>query len=217
MAENGVSLSTFVGVKAGMTRVFDSEGNHVPVTVIKLVPNVISQVKTVEKDGYEAYQLAYYEKPRTSLINNCVKGHLSKASIVKAFAKFTEVKSKDVDSQNVGKDVAYDQFAPSTYVDVTGVTRGKGFQGVMKRFDFRGGPAAHGSTFHRRPGSIGSRATPARVFAGKKMPGHMGCKNRTIQNLKVFEVNLEKGYMLIKGSIPGGKNSFVRITKSIKK
>lgn len=214
--ENKVDLPEFYGIKAGMTRVFDEKGNHVPVTVIKLIPNVVSQVKTQEKDGYGAYQIAFNEK-REKLINKPTKGHLAKASIEQSFSRFAEVRVDEVNEENLGKELSLEGFSASTYIDVTGTTKGKGFQGVMKRYNFSGGPAAHGSHFHRRTGSIGNRATPGRVFPGKKMPGRMGGKKETVQNLKVQEVNSEKGYLLIKGSIPGSKNSIVKIAKAIKK
>lgn len=216
MSDAKVSLPAFYGIKAGMTRIFDQNGNHVPVTVVKLIPNVISQVKTVEKDGYTAYQVAYNEK-RESLATSPVKGHLKKANIEKHLSELSEVKVSEVSSDAVGKECSLDLFPVSTYVDVTGESKGKGFAGVMKRWNFQGGPAAHGSHFHRRPGSIGCRATPARVFANKKLPGHLGVETSTVQNVQVVEVNLEAGYMLLKGSIPGSKNGFVRVAKAVKK
>lgn len=216
MSDAKVSLPAFYGIKAGMTRIFDKNGNHVPVTVVKLIPNVISQVKTVEKDGYTAYQVAYNEK-RESLITSPAKGHLKKANIAKAFSELSEIAVDEVASDALGKEASLDQFPVATYVDVTGPSKGKGFAGVMKRYNFQGGPAAHGSHFHRRPGSIGCRATPARVFANKKMPGHLGVETSTVQNIQVVEVNLEAGYMLIRGSLPGSKNGFVKITKAVKK
>jgi large subunit ribosomal protein L3 len=216
MSDAKVSLPAFYGVKAGMTRIFDQNGNHVPVTVVKLIPNVISQVKTTEKDGYTAYQVAYNEK-RESLVTSPAKGHLKKANIEKTFSELAEIKVSEVATDALGKEASLDEFPVSTYVDVTGPSKGKGFAGVMKRYNFQGGPAAHGSHFHRRPGSIGCRATPARVFANKKMPGHLGVETSTVQNIQVVEVNLEAGYMLLKGSIPGSKNGFVKIAKSVKK
>ena len=216
MSDAKVSLPAFYGVKAGMTRIFDSNGNHVPVTVIKLIPNVISQVKTAEKDGYTAYQIAYNEK-RDSLVTAPVKGHLKKASIEKTFSEFAEIAVKEVSAEALGKEASLEDFKPATFVDVTGPSKGKGTAGVMKRWNFQGGPAAHGSHFHRRPGSIGCRATPARVFANKKMPGHLGVETSTVQNIQVVEVNMEAGYMLLKGSIPGSKNGFVKIAKAVKK
>jgi large subunit ribosomal protein L3 len=216
MSDSKVSLPAFYGIKAGMTRIFDQNGNHVPVTVVKLIPNVISQVKTAEKDGYTAYQVAFNEK-RESLLNAPAKGHLKKASIEKSLSELAEIKVTEVSSDALGKEASLDEFPVSTYVDVTGESKGKGFAGVMKRWNFQGGPAAHGSHFHRRPGSIGCRATPARVFANKKLPGHLGVETSTVQNIQVVEVNLEAGYMLLKGSIPGSKNGFVRVAKAVKK
>lgn len=217
MTENQVvELSSFFGLKTGMTRIFDQDGNSVPVTVVKLIPNFVSQIKTKAKDGYDAYQVAYYNK-REKLIGKPSKGHLAKAQLPGTLARFSEIKVSTTDESHLGKQVSYNQFSPSTFVDVTGLSKGHGFQGVMKKYNFQGGPASHGSTFHRRPGSIGNRATPARVFPEKKMPGHMGVETCTIQNLKVVEVNVDEGYMLIKGSIPGAKNGFVRISHAMKK
>jgi large subunit ribosomal protein L3 len=216
MSDAKVSLPAFYGIKAGMTRIFDQNGNHVPVTVVKLIPNVISQVKTVEKDGYTAYQVAYNEK-RESLITSPAKGHLKKANIAQTFSELAEIPVSEVSADALGKEASLDLFPVATYIDVTAPSKGKGFAGVMKRYNFQGGPAAHGSHFHRRPGSIGCRATPARVFANKKMPGHLGVETSTVQNIQVVEVNLEAGYMLVKGSIPGSKNGFVKIAKSVKK
>lgn len=216
MSDAKVSLPAFYGIKAGMTRIFDNNGNSVPVTVVKLIPNFISQVKTAEKDGYTSYQVAYAEK-RESLITKPVKGHLKKAAVEKNLANFAEIRLPEVSTDAIGKEVSVEGFQASTVVDVTGTSKGKGFAGVMKRFNFQGGPASHGSHFHRRVGSIGCRATPARVWKEKKMPGHMGDETVTVQNLSVVELNLEQGYMLIKGSIPGSKNGFVKVTKAIKK
>jgi len=216
MSDAKVSLPAFYGVKAGMTRIFDQNGNHVPVTVVKLIPNVISQVKTQEKDGYSAYQVAFNEK-RESLISSPEKGHLKKASIEKSFSELAEIKVSEVAQDALGKEASLELFPVSTYVDVTAPSKGKGFSGVMKRWNFQGGPAAHGSHFHRRPGSIGCRATPARVFANKKMPGQLGVETSTVQNVQVVEVNYEAGYMLLKGSVPGPKNSFIKIAKAVKK
>ena len=216
MSEAKVSLPAVYGLKAGMTRIFDDSGKHVPVTVIKLIPNVISQVKTIEKDGYSAYQLAYGEK-REKLVTSPVKGQLKKAGIDKHLTKFAELKASEVSEENLGKEISLETFSNETFVDITGTTKGKGFAGVMKRYNFAGGPGAHGSKFHRTTGSIGNRATPGRVFKQKKMPGHMGVITKTVQNLVVVEVNEEQGYMLIKGSVPGSKNGFVKIAKAFKK
>ena len=216
MSDAKVSLPAFYGIKAGMTRIFDSNGNNVPVTVVKLIPNLISQVKTAEKDGYTSYQVAYAEK-RESLITKPIKGHLKKATVELNLSHFSEICLPEVSTDALGKEVSLEEFQAATIIDVTGTSKGKGFAGVMKRYNFQGGPASHGSHFHRRVGSIGCRATPARVFANKKMPGHLGDEIVTVQNLSVVELNLEQGYMLIKGSIPGSKNGFVKVTKAIKK
>jgi large subunit ribosomal protein L3 len=208
---NKVALSEFFGVKAGMTRIFDKNGDHVPVSVIKLIPNVISQVKTKEKEGYSAYQVAYSEK-REKLLTKPVKGHLKKSNIAGNFSNYSEIKVADAAIDSVGKELGLDKFQPAKFVDITGVSKGKGFQGVMKRYNFRGGPESHGSHFHRRVGSIGNRATPARVFAQKKMPGQTGLDKVTVQNLQIVEVNHENGYLLVKGSVPGPKNGFVKVS-----
>lgn len=216
MSEAKVSLPAVYGLKAGMTRIFDDSGKHVPVTVIKLIPNVISQVKTVEKDGYSAYQLAYGEK-REKLVTSPVKGQLKSAGIEKHLTKFAELRASEVSEENLGKEVSLETFSDNSFVDITGTTKGKGFAGVMKKYNFRGGPASHGHKFHRTTGSIGNRATPGRVFKQKKMPGHMGVITKTVQNLVVVEVNEEQGYMLVRGSVPGSKNGFVKIAKAFKK
>lgn len=215
-ANTKLELNAFYGQKAGMTRIFDKEGNHVPVTVIKLIPNYITQVKTKENDGYEAYQLGYYQK-RERLINKPTLGRSKKLNLETPVARFAEIKTEGVDQTALGKEVSPAAFQPATYIDVTGISKGKGFQGVMKRHNFAGGPAAHGSHFHRAPGSIGCSAYPGRIFKQKKMPGRMGTDQKTVQNLMVVELNEEKGYLLLKGAVPGPKNGFVRIAKALKK
>ncbi|MAX65662.1 MAG: 50S ribosomal protein L3 [Bacteriovoracaceae bacterium] len=216
MSENTVALPAIYAQKAGMTRIFDESGKHIPVTVIKLIPNIISQVKTKDTDGYDAYQVAYYEK-REKLVNKPLKGHLKKAGEDKAFCRFAEVKSSEVNAENLGKTISTDTFAAKTMVDVTGTSKGKGFAGVIKRYGFSGGPGSHGHTFHRGTGSVGQCDKPGRIFAQKKMPGHMGVDKKTVQNLEVVELNVEQGYMLIRGSVPGAKNGFVKIAKALKK
>ncbi|MFT6068611.1 MAG: large subunit ribosomal protein L3 [Bacteriovoracaceae bacterium] len=211
-----IDLPVFYGVKAGMTRIFDEAGNHVSVTVVKLIPNRVAQVKTKETDGYEAYQVAYNVK-REKLLNNPTKGHLKKAGITDHLTRFGEVKAGSVSADALGKELSLESFSKDTWIDVTGISKGKGFQGVMKRWNFQGGPAAHGSKFHRAPGSIGMCASPGRVIKGKKLPGHMGAKKKTVQNLQVVELNKEQGYLLVKGSVPGSKSGFLRISKAVKK
>ena len=215
---SSVSLDTFYCQKAGMTRVFDESGNHVPVTVVKLISNYVTQVKTKEKDGYESYQLGYGQAKEKNT-SKPVSGKLKKASVDESLRHFSEVKSADgaVAEETLGGLVSLEGFEKGSFIDVTAVTKGKGFQGVIKKFGFSGGPAAHGSHFHRGTGSIGNRATPGRVFKGKKMPGRMGGKSKTIQNLQIQELNLEKGFALIRGSVPGPKDGYIRVSKAIKK
>jgi large subunit ribosomal protein L3 len=213
--ENKVDLPVFYAQKAGMTRVFDEAGMHVPVTVVKLIPNLISLVRTTERDGYEAYQVAYGEK-REKLVTKPVKGQLKKAGVDKFLTHFSEVRSTGANTEDLGKEVSIAGFAAKTAIDVTGTSKGKGFAGVMKRYNFGGAMATHGHKKPRSGGSIGQCATPAKVYKEKKMPGHMGVQTKTIQNLEVVELNVEQGYMLIKGSIPGGKNGFIKIAKALK-
>lgn len=213
---NSISLNSIVGVKEGMTRIFDANGSQIPVTVVRLIPNVVTQVKTNDKDGYSAYQVGFYNK-RESLVKKPVKGHLKKAGVDQYLTRFREVQVAEADSANVGAQVSLEAFTPDTFVDISGTSKGKGFQGVVKRHGFSIGPKAHGSKFHRTGGSIGNCATPGKVFKGKKMPGQMGNKKTTVQNLKVVELNEDKGYMLIKGSVPGSKKGFITISKSVKK
>lgn len=210
-----IALDQFYGQKAGMTRIFNDDGRHIPVTVIKLIPNFITQVKTSEKEGYDAYQVGFGEK-RQKLINKPMQGHNKKSG--QNLTQFFEIRSNEVSKDNIGKPVEIESnFKDETYIDVTSVSKGKGFQGVIKRYGFKGGPATHGSHFHRTPGSVGQCAYPGRIFKQKKMPGHMGSERKTVQNLKVVEMNLSQGYLLVKGSVPGHKNSFVRISKAVKK
>ena len=204
-----VSLPVYFGVKAGMTRIFNDEGKHVPVTVIKLIPNVISQVKTSEKDGYEAYQVAFQEK-RAKLVNKPKTGHLKKAGVEASFNRFAEIKA-DVSQDNLGKEVSLEAFPAKTYVDVTGTSKGKGFQGVIKRYGFSGGPATHGSGFHRRPGSMGNCTFPGRIMKGKKMPGQYGNKNITVRGVEVVGINKDENIVLLKGAVPGPVNGLVQI------
>ena len=218
VSTSSVSLETFYCQKAGMTRVFDESGNHVPVTVVKLISNYITQVKTDEKDGYESYQVGYGQVKEKNT-SKPVSGKLKKASVEVNLRHFSEVKTKgsEVSKESLGGLVNLEGFEKGSFVDVTAITKGKGFQGVIKKFGFSGGPAAHGSHFHRGTGSIGNRATPGRVFKGKKMPGRMGGKTKTVQNLRIQEINLEKGFALIRGSVPGPKDGYVRVSKAIKK
>ena len=174
--------------KIGMTRVFDENGSHVPVTVVKLIDNKIVQIKTLERDGYQSLKISYHQK-RSSLLNKPKLGELNLSSgDTHAHSKMTEVSF--MEDVSVGGLLSAGKFSAGSIISVTGTSKGKGFAGVIKKYGFAGGPAAHGSKFHRTTGSIGNRATPGRVWKGKKMPGHMGCETKTIKNIRVQEQNL---------------------------
>lgn len=209
------SLNSVIMKKVGMTRIFDSNGNHIPVTVLSLEKAKIVQIKNNDSDGYTSVKFAYSLK-REKLINSPLRGELKKANIDDSFSMLTEtsISAEDAQSLQVGSEVKLADCNPGELINITGLTKGKGFAGVVKRYGFAGGPKSHGSKFHRTTGSIGNRATPGKVWKGKKMPGHMGAKKQTVKNLEIVELNNEKGYLLVKGSVPGSKNSFVRVTKA---
>ena len=202
-----------LGRKIGMTQVFAENGDLIPVTVIEAAPNVVLQKKTVETDGYEAVQLGFEDK-REKLANKPEKGHVAKANTApKRFIR--EIRGVNVDEYEVGQEVKVDIFAEGELVDVTGVSKGKGFQGVIKRHGQSRGPSSHGSRYHRRPGSMGP-VDPARVFKGKALPGRMGGDKVTVQNLEIVKVDAERNLLLIKGNIPGPNKAFVKIQSAIK-
>ena len=203
-----------IGKKIGMTQIFDEKGNVVPVTVIEATPNVVAQVKTVETDGYNSIQLGYGEV-KDKHINKPGKGHFAKAGLT-AKKHLREFRVEDVESYKVGDEVKADIFEAGEKIDVQGTTKGKGFQGVIKRHGQHRGPMGHGSMYHRRPGSMGSTSTPGRVFKGKKLPGHMGRVTVTIQNLDVVRVDMDKNVILIKGSVPGAKGAILKIKSAVK-
>ncbi len=204
-----------VGRKRGMTRVFTEDGVSTPVTVIEVEPNRISQIKTVETDGYNAVQITAGKK-KSSRVTKPEAGHFSKAGI-EAGTKVCEFVIEDVASYALGSEIKVDIFEEGQVVDVSGITKGKGFAGVMKRYGFRGGDATHGNSIsHRAPGSIGQCQTPGRVFKEKKMAGHMGNVKRTLQNLSIVRVDAERGLLLVKGSVPGAKGSNVIIRPAVK-
>src|SRR3954466_11400992 len=191
-----------LGRKVGMTQVFAENGDLIPVTVIEATPNVVLQKKTVETDGYEAIQIGFEDK-RDKLANKPEKGHVAKANTTpKRFIR--EFSGVDVTGYEVGQEVKVDIFAAGDVVDVTGISKGKGFQGVIKRHGQSRGPMAHGSRYHRRPGSMGPVA-PNRVFKQKKLPGQMGGNTVTIQNLTIVKVDAERNLLLIKGNVPGSR------------
>ena len=203
-----------LGRKIGMTQVFAKNGKLIPVTVISIEPNVVSQIKTVENDGYEAIQLAF-ETKREKLSNKAQMGHLKKANTSpKRFLK--EIRGVDINAYTLGQEIKADIFTEGEMVDVTGTSKGKGFQGVIKRHNQSRGPMGHGSQYHRGVGSLGTMR-PMRVLKGKKLPGHMGSKTITVQNLEVIMIDLEENVILVKGNVPGPKKSLVIIRSAIKK
>ena len=206
-------MKGILGRKKGMTEVFTTDGKLIPVTVIEVEDNVVSQVKTKENDGYEAIQLATVEK-KESRSNKPETGHLKKANTTpKRFLK--EIRGVSVSDYALGDVLKADVFAAGEMVDVTGTSKGKGFQGVIKRHNQSRGPMSHGSQYHRGVGSMGTML-PIRVLPGKKLPGHMGHVQVTIQNLEVVKVDLENNVILIKGSVPGPKNSLVLVRTAVK-
>jgi large subunit ribosomal protein L3 len=208
-------MQGLIGKKLGMTQVYDDKGQHVPVTVIQIGPCVVLQRKISARDGYEAIQVGYLDQ-KEQRVNKAQLGHNKKSGaspkrIVKEFRVSADHAAKEGDT------LTSDMFDGVTYVDISGVTKGKGFQGVVKRHGMGGGPAAHGHTSHRRPGSIGMRTQPGRIFKNKRMPGHMGNVNVTVQNLKVVQVRKDDHAILVHGAIPGPTGSIVVVRKAIKR
>ncbi|GAA0137953.1 50S ribosomal protein L3 [Paenibacillus sp. YSY-4.3] len=207
-------MKGILGKKLGMTQVFTPEGIVIPVTVIEAESNIVLQKKDVENDGYEAIQIGYTDK-KESRANKPEVGHAKKANTApKRYVR--EIRGIDLATYEVGQEVKVDVFAEGEFVDVTGISKGKGFQGNIKRWGQSRGPMSHGSRYHRRPGSMGS-IQANRVPKGKRLPGHMGSETITIQNLEVIRVDAERNVLLVKGSIPGPKNSLVKIKQAIKK
>lgn len=208
-------MQAIIGKKIGMTQVFDEQGVHVPVTVLEVGPCVVVQVKTAEKDGYAAAQLGFGEA-KAKRIGKPLEGHFKKAGqTVKRVLR--EVELDDGEAVKVGDAVGAALFKGVEFVDVIGVTKGQGFQGVVKRHGFGGGPASHGHTSHRRPGSIGNRTWPSRVFKNRRMGGHMGFVKMTQQNLKIVQVREEDNVILVRGAVPGPTGSVLLVRKAIKK
>ena len=203
-----------IGKKVGMTQIFDEKGKVIPVTVIEAGPCLVAQVKSVETDGYNAIQLGFGDV-KESKLNKPEKGHFAKAKL--ALKKhLREFRLDSVDGVNVGDEIKVDTFQTGDKIDVQGTSKGKGFQGVIKRHGQSRGPMGHGSMYHRRPGSMGPTSTPGRVFKGKKLPGHMGRVTVTIQNLDVVKVDLDKNAILVKGSVPGAKGAILKLKTSVK-
>ena len=202
-----------IGKKVGMTQIFDESGKVIPVTVIEAGPCVVAQVKSVETDGYNAIQLGFGEV-KAKRVNKPSMGHFAKSKLeAKKHLREFRVDTADV---KVGDEIKADVFAAGDKIDVQGITKGKGFQGVIKRHGQSRGPMGHGSMYHRRPGSMGSTSTPGRVFKGKKLPGHMGVETVTIQNLDVVKVDTDKNVLLVKGSVPGPKGAILKIKSAVK-
>lgn len=207
-----------MGKKRGMTQIFDEKGNCVVCTVISAEPNVITQVKRKEKDGYEAVQLSAF-KVKPSKVRNVtkpLKGHFAKAG-VEPRDHSRESRFDSVEEYQVGQEIGVGYFADATFVDIQGVSKGKGHQGVIKRHNFAGGPAAHGSGFHRHGGSCGMRSSPGRCLPGQKKSGRMGGDKMTQQNLRVVKIDEDKQVILVEGAVPGARGGLVYITKAIKK
>ncbi len=203
-----------IGRKLGMTQVFTEAGEAMPATVIEVEPSVVIQKKTVQREGYDAVQIGC-SRVKQKHVTKPLQGHFQKAD--KGFFRILRELRGDVSEFELGQEVRVDVFKPGDFVDITGTSKGKGFAGVIKRHGFRGGRATHGSMFHRAPGSIGASAEPSRVFKGRKLPGQMGNERNTVQNMQVLVVRPDDNAILVKGSIPGGKQGLVLIRQAIKK
>lgn len=208
-------ISEILGKKLGMTQVYDAQNVLVPVTVVEAGPCAVVQVKTVAIDGYNAVQIGFSQKKLKNTAGGEI-GHAKKAGLDNAPRVLAEVRLKDAPTLKVGDVVTATSFSEGQLVDVIGVSKGKGFQGVVKRFRVAGGPATHGSMFHRRIGSVGMRQTPGRVWKNQAMPGHMGSEKRTVQNLRIVKVLADKNLILVKGAIPGANGDDVIVRSAIK-
>jgi large subunit ribosomal protein L3 len=208
-------IFSLIGKKIGMTQVYDAQNVLIPVTVVEAGPCAVVQVKTVETDGYNAVQIGFAVK-KAKNTSKAELSHAAKASLAQAPRVLGEVRLTEAPAAKVGDLITVAAFQEGQLVDVIGVTKGKGFQGVVKRFRVAGGPAAHGSMFHRRIGSIGMRQTPGRSWKNQRMPGHMGSERRTVQNLKVIKIIADKNLILVKGAIPGANGDDVIVRLAIK-
>ena len=202
-----------IGKKIGMTQIFDAEGKVVPVTVIQAGPCNVIQRKTIETDGYEAVQLGFGEV-KEKHVNKALKGHFAKSGV--AVKKVLKEFRLDEITLNVGDEVKADVFAAGECVDVTGISKGKGYAGTVKRWGTHRGPMTHGSGYHRGPGSMGACSSPSRVFKGKRLAGHLGCEKVTVQNLDIVKVDMDRNLILVKGAIPGPKGGIVTIKNTVK-
>ena len=203
-----------LATKVGMTQIFNENGALVPVTVLQAGPCVVTQVKTAENDGYKAVQVGFVDK-REKLVNKPQKGHFDKAGV--SYKRYVrEFKFENAEEYSVKDEIKADIFAAGDKIDATAISKGKGFQGAIKRYGQHRGPMAHGSKFHRHQGSNGSATTPGRVFKGKGMPGQMGNKKITTQNLEIVKVDVENNLILVKGAVPGPKKSLVTLKETVK-
>ena len=203
-----------LATKVGMTQIFNEDGVLTPVTVLQAGPCVVTQVKTVENDGYSAVQVGFVDK-REKLVNKPLKGHFDKAGV--SYKRYVrELKLENAEEYALAQEIKADIFAAGDKIDVTAVSKGKGFQGAIKRHGQHRGPMAHGSKFHRHAGSNGACSDPSKVFKGKKMPGQMGHKKITIQNLEVVRVDADKNLLLVKGAVPGPKKALVTVKETVK-
>ncbi|CAN5290453.1 50S ribosomal protein L3 [soil metagenome] len=209
------TVKGLLGTKLGMTQVWDENNKLIPVTVVSITPNVVTQLRTQEVDGYVAVQIAYGQiDPRK--VNKPASGHFDKAGVTPR-RHLTEVRTPDAAEYTLGQELAVDIFEAGQYVDVVGTSKGKGFAGVMKRHNFKGVSSSHGShRNHRKPGSIGASSTPSRVFKGMRMAGRMGGERVTVQGLKVHAVDLEKNLILVKGAVPGARGRLVFVRNAVK-
>ncbi|MGE5841188.1 MAG: 50S ribosomal protein L3 [Deltaproteobacteria bacterium] len=204
-------VKTLFGKKMGMTRYFLEEGKSIPVTIVKLGPCVVVQKKTADKDGYNAIQVGF--EPQTEKrVNRPMKGHL-KAAGDKLFRHLREIRVESTDPFELGQELGVDLFSVGEKVAVRGMSKGRGFAGVVKRWGFSGGKDTHGCRAHRVPGSIGTNTTPGRVLKGRKLPGQMGFRNLTVRNLKVLDVRPEMNVIALVGAVPGSRNSVIEVTK----
>ncbi|WP_026891886.1 50S ribosomal protein L3 [Lacrimispora aerotolerans] len=203
-----------LATKVGMTQIFNENGVLTPVTVLQAGPCVVTQIKTVENDGYSAVQIGYVDK-REKLVSKPLKGHFDKAGV--SYKRYVrEFKLENASEYSVKDEIKADIFAAGDKIDATAISKGKGFQGAIKRHGQSRGPMAHGSKFHRHAGSNGAASDPSKVFKGKKMPGQMGNKRITIQNLEIVRVDIENNLILVKGAVPGPKKSLVTIKETVK-
>lgn len=209
------TISGLLGKKLGMTQVWDAENKLVPVTVVEITPNVVTQLRTPEVDGYSAVQIAYGQiDPRK--VTKPLTGHFDKAGVTPR-RHLTELRTDDTSGYSLGQELTVEQFVPGSKVDVMGTSKGKGFAGVMKRHNFKGVSSSHGShRNHRKPGSIGASSTPSRVFKGMRMAGRMGGDRVTVLNLTVHSVDLEAGILLVKGAVPGARGRIVFVRNAVK-